>query len=248
MFRRLTAVALTLMSLRVAAQQTESVDLRTCIPSIEMQPYYYSDPTKAGRAEQLMRNAAENLRLSIRVEHLPLLRCQRMLNRTELDFMLLAPTPGNMELACFPMKDGQIDTTLSLGHPAFVFVKRRDSNWNWDGRQIDGDRNPVIGVRNGARGLVKSLREKGYQIDDTTLTPHQALLKVVTRRNDLTLLPEEYAKLELLLPEFKQLEILPIEFNGLEFYYAARCDLNSTQTKKINLLRREAVKINTTSK
>ncbi|MFT7724028.1 MAG: hypothetical protein QM788_14570 [Roseateles sp.] len=161
---------------------------RVCVPDLVAPPYLYNDPARPGIAERLVVDAGRQAGLDVELLRLPPRRCRTAIEGHETHAVLLSPAAEVQARYLFPSKDGAPDPAQRVATLNFVWIKRKDAPYAWDGTQLSGGGDPAsltVGTRVNVRLAAEQLRQLGVAVDDSALTTRQLLLKIAARRVDL---------------------------------------------------------------
>lgn len=141
----------------------------------------------------LMALLARKLGLSIQVEVLPSRRCPVDVEAGRFDGALgLSATEERMRWGAYPMRGGQPDEALRYTRQGYFFYTRQGAPWTWDGQRLGGDRPARIGMIQGYSG-VALLRDKGFEVQETSANTEQLLRMLQAGRFDAVALPQPEA-------------------------------------------------------
>lgn len=130
-----------------------SVSLNTCIPDQSVPPFYLIKDNDAegetiDRLKQLFRKPIlQNIDFKLTLQ--PWQRCLLSLEKGLVDLIVAGYSEERASRGVFPDKMG-----FRLEHSAFSFteiclLKRKDQNWSWNGKKIDGLDNLQLGLEPG---------------------------------------------------------------------------------------------------
>lgn len=197
---------------------------RICVGDVAVPPYVNNDPARLGLGERLLLDAGAQAGLSIELLRYPSRRCLQQLQRGELDALVAAPTSGNQIDAAFPQRDGLVDDSRRLGRLNVVWVRRRDSTLEWDGKSWAGSApiDLLVGTRAGQVAIIEPLKKMGFRVDDAAFNAPQLLRKLLAKRVDLVAgLQEEIELAMLKVPAWRDsMHILPKPIFSSDFYVA----------------------------
>lgn len=185
---------------------------RVCVGDQPVPPYVLNDPKHLGRAERLLVEAGRSIGMNVMLQRYPNKRCRASLSSGDSDMTLGGPTPENLAEWRFPMKAGIPDPDQAVAHINLIWVRRSDSQLDWDGKQLTGapaGKALVVGTRAGQLLATNALRHLSVQVDDTAHTPKQLLRKLVGNRVDLVLGLQEELEVALADPEVQSSVVLP---------------------------------------
>jgi len=203
---------------------------RVCLPDVAVPPYLSADPARPGLIERRLVDAGRRAGLDVRLERMPSRRCIAQLERGQFEASIAAPIPANLARFLFPLQQGQPDDTRRLARVKLVWVKRRDSALDWDGRQLSGASSaPLVGTRLGMGVLAESVRDLGLPLDDAALSTPQLLAKLSAGRVELVLALEHEVAPLLAGPGHADLVMLARPRQASSFYPVLRRSLKAPQ-------------------
>lgn len=219
-----------LLSAAAASAQPPS-SWRVCLPDVAVPPYLSADPAHPGLIERRLVDAGRRAGLDVRLERMPSKRCIAQLERGQFEASIAAPIPANLARFLFPLLQGQPDGTRRLARVNLVWVKRRDSALDWDGRQLSGSASsaPLVGTRLGMGVLAESVRDLGLPLDDAALGTQQLLAKLSAGRVELVLALEHEVAPLLAGPGHADLVMLARPRQTSSFYPVLRRSLGPAQ-------------------
>ncbi len=120
------------------------VVLRFCYEDKALEPYYRGDGSAVpkdhpGATIEHLRQLVEKLPIvNLELERLPWKRCLAKLKANETDALIASYRPEREALGHYPMLDGQPDPQRAFSEHQTCLVKKADSKWTWDGKQVSG--------------------------------------------------------------------------------------------------------------
>ncbi|MFT7773893.1 hypothetical protein [Roseateles sp.] len=215
-------VAALLSALGWPAHAQQAPHWRVCIPELVAPPYLYNDDSRPGIAERIVIDAAKEAGLVVSLVRLPPRRCRAAIEGNEADAVLVSPAAEVRQRYLFPARADAIDASLRVASFSFVWIKRKDSPYSWDGRRLaGGTASPItVGTRVSARVALESLRSMGVEVDDSALSTRQLLLKVAAKRVDLGVAVQEEVQYLMDDPAMDSLVVLPRPLVRTELYLA----------------------------
>ena len=158
------------LGLVLCAGPVAALELRLAYQDTENEPYQLGngsqiDAQKPGLAVELMRLAAQRAGLAVRFERLPWKRALDHLRANEVDGVFGASfSAERQEFGHYPMREGQVDSSRRAYRNAYRLYALRDSQPQWDGRQLHGLSGPVGATR--GYSVVAELRALGLSVDE----------------------------------------------------------------------------------
>ena len=182
-------------------------DVTICISQNPVPPLTY--PDKEGEAQTLVRLAVERQGDTVRFVAVPWVRCRLGAKAgTYLAAIPLAATPSNLEDFSFPVKNGALDKTRSLGSMIIGVVRRIGSPIGWDGVAFSNLNSPVM-VLPGQMSARDRLRTLGVKQDAGAVNAESLLKKLALGRGEVAVLPVGIIEAALKSEEFRDsLEML----------------------------------------
>lgn len=197
---------------------------RVCVTDLVAPPYLYNDPDRPGIAERLLVDAGREAGLEVALLRVPPRRCRTAIEANEAHAVLLSPAVEVQTRYFFPLtRDGALDASRRLASINFMWIKRRDTPFAWDGKQLAGaepDAVPTVGTRVNVRVAIEQLRALGLNVDDTALSTRQLLLKVAAKRVDLGVAIQEEVDYLMSDPAVESLVMLERPLSRTEMYLA----------------------------
>ena len=125
------------------AMSVEARTIRVCINDRSAPPYTY--PDREGLGQELLRKAIEQQGDVMAVTPLPWRRCLEAVRNGEMEVPLMgSPSAFVRELAHFPVKNGEPDTSRAISSANLVVFVRKDAGVSWDGKAFGGLQSPVL--------------------------------------------------------------------------------------------------------
>ncbi|MCV2350682.1 substrate-binding periplasmic protein [Paucibacter sp. Y2R2-4] len=194
---------------------------------VPIPPYLTLDEKQPGVAERLLLDAAKQVGLTMAFEVYPAKRCRLRLAQGQSDALPLAATESNLPDFQFPMRGEAVDTSRRIASAQLVWVKRKDSMFDWDGHRVQGlDPSALlVGTRASVRIATDTLKPLGLRVDDSAFDVAQLLRKLLAQRIDVAVMLREEAQAQLPDPGRQALQIVPIPLLNSDFYLGIRSGL-----------------------
>jgi len=223
-----------------AASAAEAAPVwRVCVGDLVILPYISGDPAKPGLIERLLLESGRQAGLAVELLRYPFKRCSAMFEAGQIDAMTLAPVEMNRQRYQFPLsKGGTVDAGLRLARLNIVWVRRAETQLDWDGQQFIGAdgltaAQPLIGSRN-TLGVAKvALRAQGYTVDDAAISTRQAMAKLKGHRFDVVVGLQEEVEAALREPGLDGLLVLQRPFIVADYHAAVRKNLSAEQQQRV---------------
>lgn len=144
---KLTSMALAAAVLPWAVRAGET--LRAAYEDSEQAPYYMgnsaaTDLARPGVSVEMLRDAAREAGIDIQFVRMPWVRCQKSLQRGEVDLIFNASfKTDRLEIGVYPMTDGKTDSTRRIDTIAYALYRVKGSAVSFDGKSISGLDGPV---------------------------------------------------------------------------------------------------------
>ena len=211
---------------------------RVCVGDLVILPYISGDPAKPGLIERLLLESGRQAGLAVELLRYPFKRCSAMFDAGQIDAMTLAPVEMNRQRYQFPLnKGGTVDAGQRLARLNIVWVRRAETQLDWDGEHFTGGdgrpTGPLIGSRN-TLGVAKvTLRAQGYKVDDAAVSTKQAMAKLKGHRVEVVVGLQEEVEVALRDPALADLVVLPRPFVVAEYHAAVRKNLSAEQQQRV---------------
>lgn len=162
------------------------LSLSVCISDTAIPPHSY--PDRDGLAQILFRRVAEAQGILIHYIPVPTRRCLSDISRGDSKATpLLGYSTAFKEQFAYPQREGQVDVRRSSGTTELVFVTRKGSSVRWDGKQLTGNKAPVL-LRPGTPASETWLASQGIPFQSSAATIKQIGQMLVADRADVMLL------------------------------------------------------------
>ena len=183
--------------------------LSICISQNPVPPLTY--PDKEGEAQALVRQAIESRGDTVTFIALPWARCRLGVKAgVYVAAIPLAATATNLADFAFPMKNGTVDKTRTIGSMVIGVVRRVGSSIDWNGAVFLNLKSPVM-VLPGQMSARDKLTELGVAQDAGAVNAESLLRKLALGRGELAVLPAGIIETALKTEEFRDtLEMLRI--------------------------------------
>lgn len=223
-----------LLCAHLRAGAEESRTWRVCLPDLAAPPYLYNDPTHLGIVERLIVDGGRKAGLKVVFLRLPPKRCRVTVESHEADAVVVSPSQEMQGRYAFPLRSGSVDVSRRIANFSFVWIKRRDSPYAWNEGQLSGadPATLTVGTRVSVRLAIESLRNLGFNIDDSAMSTRQLLLKLTAKRIDLAMGIQEEVEYAMKDPALSSLVVLPQPFIKTELYLALRKDLTPEEQQQ----------------
>jgi len=136
----------------------------------------------------------------------------------------------------FPMKNGQVDSSRSLGTIRAKLIKRNDSKVTWDGK-IYTPTNVTVLYASGVRMIKNALAEFNIPGDDSAKNQSQILNMLKLNRAQVAALTENEAEAAIRNPLYKNdLKLIPIPLTSVFTYFGIQKQLYETDPSHFEAL------------
>ncbi|MBI5165248.1 MAG: transporter substrate-binding domain-containing protein [Magnetospirillum sp.] len=157
------AVAL-LPTLAAAAES-----MRIAFEDAELPPFYLGstaeiDPVKPGISVELVKMAAAQLGIDIKLTRMPWVRCQAALKQGQVDAIFQGSyREERREIGVYPMAGDKPDHARRIATVSYSLFRQKGNKVSWDGKMVS-DLNGPVGVPNGY-SIGGDLKDKGIAVE-----------------------------------------------------------------------------------
>lgn len=224
MMRRTLILFLLLIHIVTAKDTITVVTLDAAYPPYLMNSGSSLDSVRPGIIIELLNHVAEELQIVFVYKRYPDLRCESLLKNDQIEFLgPWAFREERLNYAHYPMKNGEIDTSLILASGSFSFYVRKGSNITWNGTELKGIEKPVGVLTNSS--TIPILKNKyGLQIYDKAVRNiDQNIDRLLAKRVDAIVLLDEPAKEIIERDSIYLQEVIKLEpeLLSMPFYFVA---------------------------
>lgn len=143
-----------------------TVPFKFCYEDKTLFPYYSGNgatvPTEHPGAsiEHLLLLAKKIPELQVELVRMPWKRCLAAMASNEVDAIIASYHPERTAIGRYPMQQQQPDPSRAFAQHHTCLVSRKDATWSWDGKQIIGENELVIGRPLGYAALTSPVGQK----------------------------------------------------------------------------------------
>lgn len=197
--------------------QAGAVTLRLCTMESGIRPFISAAGN--GIADQLIRQAAQEIGVSVEFHAAPLTRCREEIRSNLADGFPYAPyTPTLAQFYVYPMHGAATDAARAVNSGRSMVFRRVGSKVEWDGMRFAQLTTPVL-VPFGMVMLHDRLKEMGIAIDNSGKTMDTNFAKMLAGRADVAVGTEYHGRELLSLPQFAgKIEELPRPFTDAPYF------------------------------
>lgn len=149
MLRIITVLSLlySLSTIEVLADDAiagDTVVLRFCYEDKPLEPYYRGHGALVPKdypgatIDHLFLLTAQVPGLQLQLERRPWKRCLAKLQSGDIDAVVASYRPEREAIGDYPMQNGKPDSSRAFSEHHTCLVKKPDSPWRWDGKQVSG--------------------------------------------------------------------------------------------------------------
>lgn len=200
-----------------------------CLPDYAVLPYLTQPGESEGNAQRAIQDSARQIGLQLTVLWLAPAQCTAMLQRGEVQATIAGATEYNLKTLAFPQHAGLVDANKRLAHLRMIWLKSRQSHWDWSGMEFTKSSAQPLRMGTLARNQVtrEVLGKLGARMDAAANTTEQLLAKVAAGQLDgAVMLQDEFALLRH-TPDAGLVEVLPRPFAVVDYYLVFRRDTPS---------------------
>jgi len=159
-----------------------------CYEDKSLPPYFLGEGSivpdnQPGSTIELMRKIDSQFQnLTIKYVRKPWKRCLDDLSKSNIDAVIGSYHIEREKIGIYPTVKGEIDPSKALSKHAVCFIKKKNSLFSWDGKNIQSSNKLVVGVSAGY--MIIKVLEKLPVIIHETISADQALLLLENNRID----------------------------------------------------------------
>ena len=155
-------------SLLPGLAHAEKDTLLICYENTSNPPLYYSKeqakPSMPGVTIELLRAAAEQNALQLKLIQIPWKRCLKAMQKNTVDGAFdLSYKAEREDFAVYPYAEGKVDQQRYLHELAYYLYTMKRSAVTWDGEKIHNLSGPIAGVS--GYSIIAVLRADGYTVE-----------------------------------------------------------------------------------
>lgn len=197
--------------------QAGAVTLRLCTMETGIRPFITTNGS--GIADQLIRQATQELGISVEFYAAPLARCREEIRTNIADGFPYAPyTPTLAQFYVYPMHGATVDAARAVNSGRSMVFRRVGSKVEWDGQRFSQLTTPVL-VPFGMVMLHDHLKSLEVAIDNSGKTMETNFAKMLAGRADVAVGTEYHGRELLALPQFAgKIEELPQPFTDAPYF------------------------------
>lgn len=235
MLRFVLMVAATLALQGPVAAQDVPKPWQVCLPDHAVAPYLSAPGKAPGVSERLISDAAARAHLSVVFVRVPSTRCLAMMRMGMVEAGLSGAADENLQVLRFPLRDGKPDASKRVIALHQVWVKRKDSALDWDGKSLlnVAPRGLRVGTLQLNRVAADGLAPLGVTVDNAAYDVAQLLRKLEARRVDAAVLLQEEFEALRNDPVARQLAMLPLPLRAADYFLATKPTLTTEEQTKV---------------
>ena len=194
-----------------------AVTLRLCTMESGIHPFISAAGT--GIADQLIRQAAQEIGVAVELHAAPLTRCREEIRTNVADGFPYAPyTPTLAGFYVYPMRGAATDAARAVNNGRSMVFRRVGSKVEWDGQRFSQLATPVL-VPFGMVMLQDQLKALDIAIDNSGKTMETNFTKILAGRADVAVGTEYHGRELLAQPQFAgRIEELPVPFTEAPYF------------------------------
>lgn len=209
------------------------VKFRICTIDVPFAPYTKADGS--GHTQFLIRKAGKLANIKFETHVAPRKRCLAEIKSGVTDGIVAAYTPQRAEYMVYPMILGLLDESKSITTVRFSLYHRPGATWHWDGKNITGLGNSIIGVESGYYFIDRLIQLK-VNYDDGAKSVERNLMKLSTGRVDGTIAMELQAD-KVVAEQFAgQIERFPEPFEHTVLYLGVSKPFDAANPEVVDAL------------
>jgi polar amino acid transport system substrate-binding protein len=213
LFTAILAALLATLALPAGAAET----IRVCSDDQPHPPFYF--PDREGTVQVLLRMAAARAGVEIQIVPMPVRRCEAEIQNGGADAIAVAEFESQaLKRYVFPLRNGRADPAKSVASTSALVFRSKGSSASWDGRRFTNLNGPVL-VQTGHVFITRRLESMHIPFDSGAAAAEQNFLKLIGKRGDLAVLPENDGLALLREPKWAaKIEALPAPFTTEKFF------------------------------
>lgn len=175
-----------------------------------------------GTVDKLIRQAAQEVGLTVEYHVAPLTRCREEVRNNVADGFPYTPySPSLAPVFVYPIRGAGVDAARAVGYGRSMVFRRIGSKTEWDGQRFAHLTTPVL-VPFGMTMLQDHLKALEIGIDNSGKTMEANFIKMLAGRSDVAVGTEYHGRELLTMPQYAgKIEELPLPFTDAPYFLAS---------------------------